>query len=91
MTRGGPREGSGRPVLDASGKARMISLKLPPVLIDAIRENAGKMGISQTQFIAMAVRAYLVKIEVPSRASPRPEPGPDAPPTTQEAAHVQPA
>lgn len=59
MTRGGAREGAGRPVADPSGKARMVSLKLPPALIEEIKAQADAEGVSQTQLIVKAVRAYL--------------------------------
>lgn len=61
MTRGGAREGAGRPVTDPSGKARMVSLKLPPSLIEEIKARAGAEQLTQTQLIVKAVRAYLNK------------------------------
>lgn len=57
--RGGPRDGSGRPVSDPSGKAQPKIFKLPPALIEALEARAAEEGVSAAQIVIRALRAYL--------------------------------
>lgn len=54
--RGGMREGGGRPLKDPAGPAKMASYRLPPATIEAIRQGAARLGLSQADFIARAVQ-----------------------------------
>lgn len=60
MTRGGYRESNpgGRPALPEGEKAKAITFKLHPRIIEAIRAKADAHGISQAKLIALAVVAY---------------------------------
>lgn len=66
MPRGGAREGAGRPAKAPEDKARMVSFKLPPAVIEAIEAKAGELGVSKTQLVVRAVR------ELVARESPPP-------------------
>lgn len=55
MARGGSREGAGRPALPLGEKAKMAAFKLRPDVIALIKEKAEAMGVSQAQYITMAV------------------------------------
>lgn len=57
MPRGGSRDGAGRPTL-GEAKAKMASYRLPPEVVQAIRDKAEAAGVSQARLIALAVDAY---------------------------------
>lgn len=54
--KGDPR--GGRPLKDPAGPSRMASFRLPPATVDAIRELATEMGVSQAEAIRLAIAAY---------------------------------
>lgn len=55
--RGGAREGSGPKIKDPAGLARMVSFRLGPSLIERIKAGAAARGVSQANYLAMAVEA----------------------------------
>ncbi len=57
MTRGCKREGGGRPLKDPAGPAKMASYRLSPALIERIRAGAVSRGVSQADYLALAVEA----------------------------------
>lgn len=57
MTRGGPREGAGRPAKDPSEKGKMAAFRLSPALTERIKAGATARGVSQAVYIALAVEA----------------------------------
>ena len=59
MTRGGKREGAGRPNLIEGETAKPFAVKLPPSEADMIRAGAADLGVSQARLIVEAVKAYL--------------------------------
>lgn len=60
MTRGGKRDGAGRPAIVEGEKAKPFSVKLPPSEADLIRAAADELGLSQARLIVEAVRFYLM-------------------------------
>lgn len=58
MTRGGKREGAGRPSIVPGEIAKPYGVKLPPSVIEEIKTKAEAAGLSQAQLITAAVRAY---------------------------------
>jgi hypothetical protein len=54
--RGGARDGSGPKLKDPAGRAKMASYRLPPSTVLAIRSYSERLGISQAQVIARALR-----------------------------------
>ena len=59
MTRGGNREGAGRPSKDPGEKAKRATFALYPATIEAIKEGASRLGFSQAKLIDVAIGAYL--------------------------------
>jgi hypothetical protein len=57
MTRDGKRDGGGRPLKDPAGPAKMASYRLSPALIERIRAGAVSRGVSQADYLALAVEA----------------------------------
>jgi hypothetical protein len=58
MTRGSKHEGAGgRPLKDPSGPAKMASFRLSPALLERIRAGAVSRGVSQADYLALAVEA----------------------------------
>lgn len=53
MTRGGKREGAGRP--HSPNKKKKVSFRLSPKTIDKIREKAVDLDVSQVDVIEKAV------------------------------------
>lgn len=76
MTRGGRRDNpGGRPPKDpTAGPAKMASYRLSPAVIEAIRDGAARLGVSQADLIAAAVTRYLDQ-QGPASAAGAPEPG----------------
>ena len=65
MTRGGVREGAGRPLKDGSGPAKMATFRLSPRAILAIKEGAARLGLTQAGLIDVAIGAYLASHDGP--------------------------
>lgn len=60
MTRGGYRESNpgGRPPLPEGEKAKAITLKLHPRVIETIKAKAAAARVSQARLITLAVEAF---------------------------------
>lgn len=58
MPRGGVRQGAGRPTI-AGEKAKPATFKIPPSLLEAIRQRAEAEGLNRTELLIKAIRAYL--------------------------------
>lgn len=60
MTRGGYRESNpgGRPALPDGEKAKAITFRLHPRIIEAIKAKADAARVSQAKLIALAVEAF---------------------------------
>lgn len=65
----------GRPAIPPELKAKMVSMKIPPDLLAAIRQRAKEEGLNMTQIVIKAVRYYL---------SLKSQPGTHVPPTIAE-------
>jgi hypothetical protein len=57
MPRGGKREGSGAKPKDPAGLAKMTSFRLGPTLIEQIKAGAAARGVSQAEYLALAVES----------------------------------
>ena len=58
--RGGKREGAGRPVRDINkGKMNRHNITMHDDIWDSIVENAAKLNLSASQYIAMIHKEYI--------------------------------
>ena len=57
--RGGARDGAGRPTKAPDEKAKMVSFKLPPDLIERIDQAAEAEGLNRTQWLIKAAESKL--------------------------------
>lgn len=55
--KGDPR--GGRPLKDPAGPSKMISFRLSPSTIEAIKAAAKRLQVSQSDLLTQAVDAYL--------------------------------
>ena len=59
--RGGPREGSGRPVENPEGKTITIAASVPEGLVTDLKARAAKEGWGLSRAVTEAVRAYVAR------------------------------
>lgn len=57
-TRGGPREGAGRPV-GRDGKARRIDARIPGALLDRLDAESRARGVTRSRALVQAIRRWL--------------------------------
>jgi hypothetical protein len=57
--RGGPREGSGRPIENAEGKTITLVASVPEGLVTALKERAAAEDWSLSKAVTEALRAFL--------------------------------
>jgi hypothetical protein len=57
--RGGPREGSGRPIENAEGKTVVVAASVPAGLVEDLKSHATEKGWSLSRAVTEAIRGLL--------------------------------
>ena len=59
--RGGPREGSGRPIENVEGKTVTIAASVPGGLVDSLKDRAAREGWGLSKAVTEAIRAFVAR------------------------------
>jgi hypothetical protein len=66
--RGGRREGAGGPVKPVDARPIPVTVKLHPTTVQALKDGAGRLNMSQAQLVTHALKAFLERSPTPPAA-----------------------